>query len=114
MSTKLARPIECAIVCVLIFEALGFLLAGVLSMYYALLGMALVLGWVPVLAVAVRRPQSPTRADLCLMCAGFPAIFAAFALVNRYRIEPMTSSAVCPSFQFHAVDALLITAHRYR
>ena len=87
MSTKLARPIERAIVCVLIFEALGFALAGVINMYSALLGMALVLGWVPVLAVAVRRPQNPTRMDLWAMCAGFPTVFAAFVLVNRYYLD---------------------------
>lgn len=30
------------------------------------------------------------------------------------RIEPMTSSAVCRWFQFHVVDALLVTAHPHR
>jgi len=32
----------------------------------------------------------------------------------NYRIEPMTSSAVCQRFQFRAVDALLVTAHPLR
>ena len=86
MTTKLARPIERAIVGVLIFEGLGFIVSGALEMHYALVGMALILGWVPVLAVAMRRPQYPTRADLWVMCAGFPIVFAMFVLVNRYYL----------------------------
>ena len=87
MTTNLARPIERAIVCVLVFEALGLVFSGILSMHYALVGMALILGWVPVLAVAIRRPQNPTRTDVWTMCAGFPTVFAAFVLVNRYYLE---------------------------
>jgi len=87
MSTKLARPIERAIVCVLILEALGFLLEGAVDLHYELFGIAMILGWVPVLAVAVRRPQNPTRLDFWVMCAGFPVIFAAFALLNHYYLE---------------------------
>jgi hypothetical protein len=86
MTTKLARPIGRAVVCVLVFEALGLIFSGTLQMHYALVGMALILGWVPVLAVAIRRPQYPTRVDLWAMCAGFPIVFAAFALVNRYYL----------------------------
>jgi len=88
MSTKLARPIERAIVCVLIFEALAFFLGGtVVDLHYALFGAAMILGWVLVLAVAVRRPQNPTRLDFWVMCAGFPVIFAAFALLNHYYLD---------------------------
>jgi hypothetical protein len=87
MTTKLARPIERAIVLVVVFEALGFVFSGTLQMHYALVGMALILGWVPVLAVAMRRPQYPTRADFWAMCAGFPIVFAVFVLVNRYYLE---------------------------
>ena len=87
MGTNLARPIERAILCVLIFEAVGFAFAAALSMYYALLGIALIPGWVPVLAVALRRLQNPTRSNFWAMCAGFPVIFLSFALVNRYYLE---------------------------
>jgi len=48
-----------------------------------LCALGLPLGWLPILAVALRRPDQPIRTDIGVIFAGFPAIFAALALFDR-------------------------------
>lgn len=81
---KLARPILFACAWTLIVELVGLWLAGILGINYRLVGMSLVPGWLPIVAVAVRRPQKPTATDLVAMSAGYPVLFAVITVFDRW------------------------------
>ena len=80
---NLATPLKLACAWMLILDVLGLLFASAF-LHYRLFGIALILGWLPILMVALRRPQTPTISDIVLMFAGFPAVVAAFAILTRW------------------------------
>ena len=51
---------------------------------WRLCALGLPLGWLPILAVALRRPEHPSRADIGVVFGGFPAVFALLALVDYF------------------------------
>jgi len=83
LDTKLARPLKMACLWTLAMTVASFGAAALLDIHYRVFGVSLVLGWLPMLVVALRRPQTPTRADCIAMYAGFPLVFATFALFSR-------------------------------
>ena len=80
---NLATPLKFACAWTLTLDVLGLLFASAL-LHYRLFGITLILGWLPILLVALRRPQSPTIFDIVLMFAGFPAVVAAFTIFSRW------------------------------
>ena len=83
LDTKLARSLRMACLWNLALVVASFGAAALLDIYYRLFGVSLVLGWLPLLVVALRRPQTPTRADYIAMFGGFPVVFTALAWFGR-------------------------------
>jgi hypothetical protein len=80
----LNKAITYAVYCTIFLEALGFwLCASVLALDYRLFAVSLAPGWIPIVVVAMRRPDRATRLDMVLMCSGFPIVLGTFMLVAR-------------------------------
>ena len=79
----MAASIERAIVCTLSLEAVGLLVSGALDLDSQFLGVSWIMGWIPTVVVAARRPRNPTRLDLWLMYMTFPVIFICLTVLWR-------------------------------
>ena len=80
----LAKPIRIACAWTLLAEFIGLWLAGMLGIDYRLAGSSMVPAWLPIVAVAVRRPQKPTGTDILAMFACYPVLLAAVAVFSRW------------------------------
>ena len=80
---NLAWSMKTGCLCTVVLQALGLILGGYIFNDYRLCAMSLPLGWLPILAVAFRRPNHPTRLDIGVVFAGFPAIFLVLALADH-------------------------------
>jgi hypothetical protein len=65
-------------------QALSLLLGRYVFSDWRLCVLTLPLGWLPILAVALQRPERPSQMDVAVMFAGFPVIFTALALFDHW------------------------------
>ena len=65
-------------------QALSLFLGGFVFSDWRLCALGLPLGWLPILAVALRRPDHPSRTDIGVVFGGFPAVFAVLVLLDRF------------------------------
>ena len=80
---NLARSLRVGCLWTVVLQALSLVLGGYVFSDWRLCALGLPLGWLPILTVAVRRPEHPSRADIGIMFGGLPGIFAVLALVDR-------------------------------
>ena len=73
--------------CTLSLVFASFAVAATIDMNYRVFGISLIAGWLPLLIVALRRPRSPSRADHVAMFAGFPIVFAIFAVFDKLYFQ---------------------------
>jgi hypothetical protein len=80
---NLARSLRVGCLWTIVLQALSLFLGGLVFSDWRLCALGLPLGWIPVLVVAFRRPDHPSRTDIGAIFGGFPAIFGFLALVDR-------------------------------
>lgn len=80
----LAKPILIACAWTVLVEAVGLWLASDFGIDCRLAGLSLVPGWLPIVAVAVRRPSSPTTSDLVVMFTSYPVLYVAITALSRW------------------------------
>jgi hypothetical protein len=81
---NLATSLKLGCLWTVALQALSLLLGGFVFSDWRLCALGLPLGWLPILAIALRRPDRPSRVDVGVMFAGFPALFAALLLFDRW------------------------------
>jgi hypothetical protein len=81
--SNLAKSLRIGCLWTVLLQALSLFLCGYVFSDWRLCALGLPLGWLPILAVALRRPEYPSRTDIGVIFGGFPAIFIALALVDR-------------------------------
>jgi len=81
---NLAGSLKISCLCTVVLQGLTLLLGGYVFFDWRLCALGLPLGWLPILAVALRRPDHPSQTDVAVMFAGFPIIFAALALFDHW------------------------------
>ncbi len=84
---NLAKSLRIGCLWTVRLQALSLFLGGYLFSDWRLCALGLPLGWLPILAVALRRPDHPSRMDLGVVFGGFPAILAVLALVDRLYLH---------------------------
>ena len=80
---NLATSLRIGCLWTILLQALSLFLGSYVFSDWRLCALGLPLGWLPILAVALRRPDHPNRTDVCLVFGGFPAVFAVLALADR-------------------------------
>jgi hypothetical protein len=81
--SNLAKSLRVGCLWTVVLQALSLFLGVYLFLDWRLCALSLPLGWLPILTVALRRPERPSRTDIGVMYGGYPAIFAMLALVDR-------------------------------
>jgi hypothetical protein len=81
---NLAGSLKIGCLCTLAVQALSLPPGGYVFSDWRLCALSLPLGWLPILAVALRRPDHPSRIDVGIMIAGFPIIFAMLAFFDHW------------------------------
>lgn len=81
---NLATSLKIGCLWTVALQALSLVLGSLVFSEWRLCALGLPLGWLPVLAVALRRPDHPSRFDLGVVFTGFPVVFAALALFDRW------------------------------
>jgi hypothetical protein len=80
----LAPVIKYAALATLGGDLVGFYLGGwILKLNSNLFFFVAVLAWLPIVAVALRRPENPTRSDRLVMFGAFPALFVGVCVVRK-------------------------------
>ena len=85
---NLAGSLKIGCLCTVVLQALSLTLSGYVFSDWRLCALGLPLGWLPILAVALRRPSHPSRTDIAVIFGGFPAVFATLALLDLYFHTP--------------------------
>ena len=85
---NLAKALRVGCLWTVILQALSLFLGVYLFSDWRLCALGLPLGWLPILTVALRRPDHLTRTDIGVVFGGFPGIFAMLALVDRLYLHP--------------------------
>jgi hypothetical protein len=80
---NLASSLRLGCLWTVVLQALSLFFGVYLFSDWRLCALGLPLGWLPILAVAFRRPEQPSRTDIAAIFGGFPAIFAMLALIDR-------------------------------
>jgi hypothetical protein len=81
---NLAGCLKIGCLCTLALQALSLPLGGYMFSDWRFCPLGLPLGWVPILTVALRRPDHLSRMDVGVVFAGFPVIFAALAVFDHW------------------------------
>jgi len=81
---NLAKSLRVGCLWTVILQALSLVWGVYLFSDWRVCAVGLPLGWLPILAVAFRRPEYPSRTDIGVVFGGFPVIFAMLALVDRF------------------------------
>lgn len=81
---NLARSLKFGCLWTGLLQVLGLFLGGQLFSEWRLCVLGLPLGWLPILAVALRRPDHPTRVDIGVVFAAFPLIFVGLAAFDKW------------------------------
>jgi asparagine N-glycosylation enzyme membrane subunit Stt3 len=72
----------------LLLQAIGAYLAVVgVGMHIYLYWLSLVLGWVLLFVVDIRRRSKPTRLDICILFLSYPIIFLAMFAFGRFYLR---------------------------
>jgi hypothetical protein len=80
---NLADSLRVGCLWTVILQALSLGLGVYVFSDWRLCALGLPLGWLPILAVALRRPEYPSRTDIGVVFGGFPIIFVGLALFDR-------------------------------
>jgi hypothetical protein len=86
---NLATSLKLGCLWTVALQALSLLLGSFVFSEWRLCALGLPLGWLPILGVALRRPDNPSRFDVGFVFAGFPAVFAALALLDRFYFHTL-------------------------
>jgi hypothetical protein len=86
---NLARSLKIGCLWTVALQELSLVPAGFVFSDWRLCALGLPLGWLPILAVALRRPDHPSRFDVGVVFAGFPAVFAALTLLDRFYFRTL-------------------------
>ena len=81
---NLAGALKIGCLYTVVLQALSLLLAGYVFSDWRFCALGLPLGWLPFLAVALRRPDHPGQMDVAVILGGYPVIFAALALFDHW------------------------------
>jgi hypothetical protein len=81
---NLAGALKIGCLYTVVLQALSLLLGGYVFSDWRLCALSLPLGWLPILAVALRRPDKPGQMDVVIIFAGFPVIFAALSVFDHW------------------------------
>jgi len=73
-----------ACICTLVLELVSLGLGAYWGIEYRLSGACLPVGWLPILLIALRRPEKPASSDIVVMFTSFPALFAATAIFDHW------------------------------
>ena len=85
---NLTRSLQFACVWTIVLQALALAFGGYLFSDWRLCVLCLPLGWLPLLLISIRRPNSPTRLDIATVFAAFPIIFGAAVVLDRLYFHP--------------------------
>lgn len=80
---NLAKSLRIGCLSTVFLQALSLFLGSYVFSDWRLCVVGLPLGWLPILAVALCRPDHPSRTDIGVVFGSFPAIFAVLAVVDR-------------------------------
>jgi hypothetical protein len=86
---NLARSLRVGCLWTVLLQALSLFMGGYVFSDWRLCALGLPLGWLPILAVALGRPEHPSRTDIGAVFGGFPAIFAMLAVVDRLYVHTL-------------------------
>jgi hypothetical protein len=81
---NLAGSLKIGFLCTVVLQALSLALGGYLFSDWRLCALGLPLGWLPILAVSLRRPDHPSQIDVVVVFADFPVIIAMLALFDHW------------------------------
>jgi hypothetical protein len=84
---NLARSLRVGCLWTVLLQALSLFMGGYAFSDWRLCALGLPLGWLPILAIALRRPEHPSRTDIGVVFGAFPAIFAVLAVVDRLYVH---------------------------
>lgn len=81
---NLAGALKIGCLYTVVLQALSLMLGGYVFSDWRLCAMGLPLGWLPILAVALRRPDHLSQMDVAVIFSGFPVIFAALVVFDQW------------------------------
>jgi hypothetical protein len=81
---NLAGALKVGCLYTVVLQALSLMLGGYVFSDWRIFALGLPLGWLPILAVALRRPDHPSLMDIAVMFAGFPVVFTALAVFDHW------------------------------
>ncbi len=80
----LSKHFKLALPATLLWIVSSFWIEDALGMNYRVFGVSMAAGWLPMVVVAWRRPQTPTKLDLFALFAGHPLVFFLSAAFNHW------------------------------
>jgi hypothetical protein len=81
---NLSGSLKFGCLCTVAMQTLSLLLGGYVFSEWRLCALGLPLGWLPILTVALRRPERPSQTDVTVIFGGFPVIFATLAVLDHW------------------------------